>query len=250
MRLSLNEFVASLSEVVATEDGSWTIKGFIDAYKNIYTISADTKIISKILEIHLFPQIMEFAQRFGYKVVLADKQNWYPDLTFVCEENESIKFAVDIKTTFRRNGKTAGFTLGSHGSYFKERNKMIDPKNPSEYITEFLNFLSSIESSYKFCLAEMKKQEQLTQDYLHSLELDNLKYEERNKVATKLATNRKDRRYFKDRVEEYEPIIKFLNEQKNKNVVNQLKQVLGVCRKAVAYHKDRFYIPKVLKEKE
>ena len=45
---SLNEFVASLSEVVATEDGSWTIKGFIDAYKNIYTISADTKIISKI----------------------------------------------------------------------------------------------------------------------------------------------------------------------------------------------------------
>ena len=127
---------------------------------------------------------------------------------------------------------------------------MIDPKNPSEYITEFLNFLSSIESSYKFCLAEMKKQEQLTQDYLHSLELDNLKYEERNKVATKLATNRKDRRYFKDRVEEYEPIVKFLNEQKNKNVVNQLKQVLGEVRKAENYHKDRFYIPKVLKEKE
>ena len=127
---------------------------------------------------------------------------------------------------------------------------MINPKNPSEYITEFLNFLSSIESSYKFCLAEMKKQEQLTQDYLHSLELDNLKYEERNKVATKLATNRKDRRYFKDRVEEYEPIVKFLNEQKNKNVVNQLKQVLGECRRAENYHKDRFYIPKVLKEKE
>ena len=127
---------------------------------------------------------------------------------------------------------------------------MIDPKNPSEYITEFLNFLSSIESSYKFCLAEMKKQEQLTQDYLHSLELDNLKYEERNKMATKLAINRKDRRYYKDRVEEYEPIVKFLNEQKNKNVVNQLKQVLGECRRAENYHKDRFYIPKVLKGKE
>lgn len=127
---------------------------------------------------------------------------------------------------------------------------MIDPKNPSEYITEFLNFLSSVESSYNFCLSEMKRQEQLTQDYLHSLELDDLRYEERNKVATKLAINRKDRRYYKDRVEEYEPIIKFLNEQKNKNVVNQLKQVLGGCRKAEGYHKDRFYIPKVLKEKE
>ena len=127
---------------------------------------------------------------------------------------------------------------------------MIDPKNPSEYITEFLNFLSSVESSYNFCLSEMKRQEQLTQDYLHSLELDNLKYEERNKVATKLAINRKDRRYYKDRVEEYEPIVKFLNEQKNKNVVNQLKQVLGQYRRAENYHKDRFYIPKVLKEKE
>lgn len=127
---------------------------------------------------------------------------------------------------------------------------MIDPKNPSEYITEFLNFLSSVESSYNFCLSEMKRQEQLTQDYLHSLELDDLRYEERNKVATKLAINRKDRRYYKDRVEEYEPIVKFLNEQKNKNVVNQLKQVLGECRRAENYHKDRFYIPKVLKEKE
>lgn len=127
---------------------------------------------------------------------------------------------------------------------------MIDPKNPSEYISEFLNFLSSVESSYNFCLGEMKKQEQLTQDYLHSLELDDLRYDERNKVATKLAVNRKDRRYFKDRVEEYEPIVKFLNEQRNKQVVNQLKQVLGECRKAETYHKDRFYIPKVLKEKE
>jgi len=127
---------------------------------------------------------------------------------------------------------------------------MIDPKNPSEYISEFLNFLSSVESSYNFCLAEMKRQEQLTQDYLHSLELDDLRYEERNKVATKLAMNRKDRRYYKDRVEEYEPIIKFLNDQKNKQVIKQLTQVLGDVRRQEQYHNKRFYIPKVLKEKE
>lgn len=127
---------------------------------------------------------------------------------------------------------------------------MVDPKNPSEYISEFLNFLSSVESSYNFCLAEMKKQEQLTQDYLHSLELDDLRYDERNKVATKLAMNRKDRRYYKDRVEEYEPIIKFLNDQKNKQVIKQLTQVLGEVRRQEQYHNKRFYIPKVLKEKE
>ena len=127
---------------------------------------------------------------------------------------------------------------------------MVDPKNPSEYISEFLNFLSSVESSYNFCLTEMKRQEQLTQDYLHSLELDDLRYDERNKVATKLAMNRKDRRYYKDRVEEYEPIIKFLNDQRNKQVVKQLTQVLGEVRRQEQYHNKRFYIPKVLKEKE
>jgi hypothetical protein len=31
-----------------------------------------------------------------------------------------MKFAVDIKTTFR-DSQTAGFTLGSHGGYFKGR---------------------------------------------------------------------------------------------------------------------------------
>lgn len=132
---SLKTFVSTLSDVVATEDGNWTIKGFIDTYKNIYTISSDTKIVSKILEIHLFPQILEFARRYGYNVVLADKQNWYPDLTFISEENESIKFAVDIKTTFRRNGKTAGFTLGSHGSYFKERDKSKNIQFPYNQYT-------------------------------------------------------------------------------------------------------------------
>lgn len=124
---------------------------------------------------------------------------------------------------------------------------MIDNKNPSDYITEFLNFISNAQSTYNDCVDEMKKQEQLTQDYLHSLELDDLRYDERNKIATKLATNRKDRRYFKDKVEEYEPIIKFLNEPKNKQLINQLKQVLGECRKMEGYHKDRFYIPRVLK---
>ena len=135
---ALRAFVSTLSDVVATEDGNWTIKGFIDTYKNIYTISSDTKIVSKILEIHLFPQILEFARRYGYKVVLADKQNWYPDLTFISEENESIKFAVGIKTTFRRNGKTAGFTLGSHGSYFKERDKSKNIQLPyNEYTAHY-----------------------------------------------------------------------------------------------------------------
>jgi len=134
----LTTFTEKLKEYVSSENGDWTIKGFIDVYKNIYTISSDTKIVSKILEIHIFPQILQFAASVGYKIILAEKQNWYPDLTFVSNENDEIKFAVDIKTTFRRNNKTAGFTLGSHGGYFKEREKEKNIQFPySKYLGHY-----------------------------------------------------------------------------------------------------------------
>jgi|SRR6185312_719622 len=119
----LIKFSETLKKYVSTERGDWTVKGFIDTYKNIYTISSDTKIVSKILEIHIFPQILQFAENIGYQIVIAEKQNYYPDLSFVNKNNDEIKFAVDIKTTFRRNDSSVGFTLGSHGAYFKERDK-------------------------------------------------------------------------------------------------------------------------------
>lgn len=117
----LEKFVTELSGHVSTDDGQWTVKGFIDVFKNVYTISSDTKIVSKILEIHLFPQILAFAQANEYKVVLAEHQNYYPDISFVKARDESIRFAVDFKTTYRNPKKPhlcSGFTLGSHGAYF------------------------------------------------------------------------------------------------------------------------------------
>ena len=59
----LNDFVQELSRYFLGYDNQWSIKGFIDCYKNIYTLSSDTKIISKIFEIHLFPKLLEFAER-------------------------------------------------------------------------------------------------------------------------------------------------------------------------------------------
>ena len=121
---ALTQFVLSLGEHVSTDDGQWSIKGFIDVCRNIYTISSDTKIISKILEIHLFPRILSFAEDIGYRVVLADHQNYYPDISFVHANSEHVKFAVDFKTTYRLPAYPEfcnGFTLGSHGEYFVNR---------------------------------------------------------------------------------------------------------------------------------
>ena len=137
----LKEFVLGLQKHISTEDGQWTVKGFIDVFQNIYTLSSDTKIVSKILEIHLFPKIMEFAQRYGYKIVLAEHQNYYPDISFVKADDETIKYAVDFKTTYRNPNKPFlcnGFTLGSHGKYFEDRTSTKNIQFPySEYSGHF-----------------------------------------------------------------------------------------------------------------
>ena len=58
-KIELDKFADRLEKYVSTDNGDWSIKGFIDVYKNIYTISSDTKIVSKILEIHIFPRLNE-----------------------------------------------------------------------------------------------------------------------------------------------------------------------------------------------
>lgn len=137
----LKDFVLTFREGISTENGDWTVKGFIDVYRNVYTISSDTKIISKILEIHLFPLLLQFAEDKGYKIVLADHQNYYPDMTFVDREDNSKKFAVDFKTTYRKPeqpGFCNGFTLGSHGMYFTDRTSTKNIQFPySEYDGHF-----------------------------------------------------------------------------------------------------------------
>jgi hypothetical protein len=137
----LRAFAADLPRYVSTEDQQWTVKGFVDIFRNVFTISADTKIISKVLEIHLFPKILEFAARHDFAVILADHQNYYPDLTFMSLRNEAVKFAVDIKTTYRLPNKPHlcnGFMLGSHGEYFSHRTSRKNIQFPyNEYLGHF-----------------------------------------------------------------------------------------------------------------
>lgn len=140
-KAALKEFANELQAYVSTADGQWSVKGFIDAFKTIYTITADTKIVSKVLEIHLFPKILEFAERQKLRVVLAEKQNYYPDFSFVGGKGDEVKFAVDLKTTYRDPkfpGHVNGFTLGSHGEYFMNRESDKNIQFPyGEYLGHF-----------------------------------------------------------------------------------------------------------------
>ncbi len=124
-------FLKILHQSVTDDADNWSIKGFIDAHKNVFTISSDTKIISKILEIHIFPLICNFAKKNGFDLVLAKHQNYYPDMSFVSKTDSSIKYAVDIKTTYRKNDDVCnGFTLGSHGEYFTNRSSLKNIQFP------------------------------------------------------------------------------------------------------------------------
>ncbi len=116
----------------------------------------------------------------------------------------------------------------------------------SQIIKTFLDFVDNARAEYNFNLEAMKKEERITQDYLHKLELEGLNCRERSKIATLLANNRKARRGYKDAVEELEPVVEFFEDPKNRGVLNSMSQFLGQIRKVENYHKKRFYVPKVI----
>lgn len=137
-RNQLLRHVKLFNKAVSTDGGDWVVKGFIDIAKNIYTISADTKVISKIMELLLFPKICRFAEEHGYKMVLCKEQNFYPDISFVDSKNR--KFSLDIKSTYRKTKNTVnGMTLGAFTGYFRDRKSTKNITFPyDEYTGHFV----------------------------------------------------------------------------------------------------------------
>lgn len=111
---------------VTTETGDWSVKGFIDIHRRIYAITLDTKVLSKVLELLLFPVIAQFAHENDYEMILARAQNQYPDISFLSRKDD-LCFALDIKSTYRKGidqqgrMRVNGMTLGTFGGYFRSR---------------------------------------------------------------------------------------------------------------------------------
>lgn len=130
-RSQLLGYFDEITERVATDDGSWTVKGFIDVYQRVYTISLDTKVLSKVLELLLWPVLQRFADEHDYEIVPAPAQNQYPDLSLIAKRDPSACIALDIKTTYRtrvdREGRQRvnGMTLGTFGGYFRTRDRPV-----------------------------------------------------------------------------------------------------------------------------
>lgn len=97
----------------------WNIKGVLDGKGNIYAISDDTKLISKVFELIALPVIIEAVSPYVEKCELEERQTVYPDLTLILPGRVPNKIAVDIKCGYRRNGERSGFTLGSYTAYMR-----------------------------------------------------------------------------------------------------------------------------------
>ncbi len=117
---SLLKHIENFRRVLATPSGDWSVKGFIDIAKNIYTISVDTKVVSKIIELMMFPVLQKFAKENNFEMTFCAEQNHYPDVTFITKDKR--KIALDLKSTYRKNHDVvSGFTLGAFTGYFRFR---------------------------------------------------------------------------------------------------------------------------------
>lgn len=118
--------------------------------------------------------------------------------------------------------------------------------NYSEIIESFNNMVRQVKSDFNYHTESMKKMEALTQDYLHKLELEELSYNERAKIATALAKARKERRVSKDIVESLRPMVTYLNEKRGTDMVRSMSEILGKIRIIEDCFEKRVYFPRVL----
>jgi len=114
-------------------------------------------------------------------------------------------------------------------------------------IKDILTAFAQAERDYTYSYEQAGLRDKETQDILHSLELDVLDKNQRNKLATRLQRVRRERRQHKDMAEANYPIVEFLRSDKGRNMINLLKEVLGKTRKVEEYHKTRTYRKRIVK---
>ena len=99
-------------------------------------------------------------------------------------------------------------------------------RSPAEALEDFLNYVDDAASEYRGAYDAVNTEDRRLQDLLHEMEFAADK-NERNRTATKLQQSRKLRRENKDVVKRNERLVKFFEEQKNRDTLNRMRQLLG-----------------------
>src|SRR3989344_3091717 len=85
----------------------WDILGIIDEKQNIFPMTSDTKVLSKVFEMKITPDFRRIASKLSVKgnecnLFLAKEQNQYPDITLSGGILGKEKIALDIKSAYRK----------------------------------------------------------------------------------------------------------------------------------------------------
>ncbi|WP_347979642.1 hypothetical protein, partial [Hungatella hominis] len=96
----------------------------------------------------------------------------------------------------------------------------MEQNSPAKELENFLNFIDQCVQEYKAAYDNVNEEDRRLQDLVHAMEFAADK-SERNRVATKLQQSRKYRRQNKDIVKRNERIVKFFEEQKNRDTLNR-----------------------------
>lgn len=122
--------------------------------------------------------------------------------------------------------------------------------SPAKVLEEFLNAVAASKQEYQYAYDAVNEEDRRLQDLLHEVEFAPNKAE-RNRSATKLQQSRRRRRDYKDMVKKNEKLVKFFEEQKNRETLNRMRQLLGQQRKEEEYlASERTYKPRMGQEAE
>lgn len=114
--------------------------------------------------------------------------------------------------------------------------------NTSQSLSDFLEFLRQSQQDYNIAVdIELTKSKE-TQDILHKIELDDVKYHDYAKLGKALKSIRNERREAKNIQLQLAPLVGWIKE--NQNVVRGLERLLGEVRKAETNIKNAHYYPR------
>ena len=122
--------------------------------------------------------------------------------------------------------------------------------SPAKALEEFLNAVVASKQEYQYAYDAVNEEDRRLQDLLHEMEFAPNKAE-RNRSAAKLQQSRRRRREYKDMVKKNEKLVKFFEEQKNREILNRMCHLLGQQRKEEEYlASERTYKPRMSQEVE
>lgn len=116
-----------------------------------------------------------------------------------------------------------------------------------EFLVSMKNFFENINSLRKNLKKEIQKEDDITQDLLHELELASLNGVEIMQVAKQLKETRKERRKYKDELEKVNILKTFTDKYNNKLIAGDIIKVLKELKTLEKNKNNRKYNARVLK---